>query len=246
MAEKLAYVFRKPAGKLSEPVTAQALEREIRERLKGRPKGWVVRVVGRRGSKVIHVGPWRTPYEAPGYFAGTISDGRLGDSFTVRGKLRVLFKVKVIRAGLPEKITTVIPGPGGVVYHLSDGNDRIARVGRVAQGQDGGTHCNGLAFTRKVEGTNIWSQHSVFNDGCNAIDLTWPLPPPTGNDLNRQRAMVAFLLKNVRELGIHHIISERTHWEAPNFQPEFYGGVPHVSHTHVEAEPYHPEIPHGV
>jgi hypothetical protein len=126
-------------------------------------------------------------------------------------------------------------------YNYRDVNVRLQEMIRHAAGFDYGVRSNGLAYTRYIAGTSTLSQHSRWRqDGCkgNAADLYFPLPLPVGNDLPRQRRLVAFLRGRAPDLSLNMIISERTYWSrSSGWGPRYYSGIAHVSHTHIEAYP---------
>jgi hypothetical protein len=142
------------------------------------------------------------------------------------------FRVIKVRAQLPEA------EPHWAPYDYTTVSLELQRVCRVSVAENPATRTNGLAYSRKVAGTSIWSQHSKWKAlACkgNAADLTWPLPWPTGNSIPAQREMVKFHLAHAFELDLGMIISERTYYQrADDFEPHYYGGVAHVSHEHVQ------------
>lgn len=142
------------------------------------------------------------------------------------------WRVRRMTPGLPEREPT-FPG-----YPLEQWVPELQTILRKVAAFDPGTRCNGGAYTRRIEGTTIWSRHSKRrNRGCRgeAADLTWPLPAPIGNDLPRQRRAVAWMRAHGDDLGLGYVISERTsyHW-TDDFDGRYYGGVAHVSHAHIE------------
>jgi len=158
----------------------------------------------------------------------------VGDVWKIRGEngLGKLIAIRKIRVGLVQR---------SPVFSIWDGSPDIQRLARVAAGFDYGVRSVGIAVTRKIAGTNTWSQHSRWprlRCKSNAIDLKFPLPDPIGNDLFRQRRLVKFLLEHAYELNINMIISEKIYWSrANNFEPRYYKGISHVGHMHVEMYP---------
>lgn len=179
------------------------------------------------------LGPPRTQLQVLRIVSEGIKKSAINDIWKIHGQDGAFFGIKIIWVGLPEKTPS---------FDISGGSPAIQKVARVSAGFDWGVKSAGIAYTRKVSGTNIWSQHSRWPKlGCkgNAIDLYFPLPMPIGNDLPRQRRLVSYLLSHANELGIDMIISERTYWSKEyGFAPRSYGGVAHVGHTHIQMSPY--------
>jgi hypothetical protein len=146
------------------------------------------------------------------------------------------FAVRKVLDGLPEREPNFSSG-----YDYHEVVPELQKAIRCAAAFDYGVRSNGLAYTRYVAGTRTYSKHSKRrNSGCKgeACDLYFPLPPPIGNNINRQRELAKWAVAHANELNLHMVISERTYWSREyNFQPRYYSGIPHVSHTHWERWP---------
>lgn len=145
------------------------------------------------------------------------------------------YRIRKVETGLPER------QPMFGVYNLNSVDEKLQRACRVAAAYDYGVRTNGLAFTRKVAGSSTYSQHSkwaALDCKGNAADLYFPLPPPVGNNMSRQRRLVAYMRGVAPELDLYMIISEKTYYSVENdFDGRYYTGIAHVSHSHYEASP---------
>lgn len=205
-----------------------------------------------------HGGPYR--FRRPGQAWGSTTTGRLRLYAKLRWHLprakegqTVRFQVRAretVHEGGPKfriRAMTVEVGPAEAEpnfpnYDINSVNERLRHLLRVAAGYDSGVRTNGLAYTRVIEGSSTYSQHSKWrNDSClgNAADLVFPLPPPTGSDMGRLDSLRDELvdLAQEGEIAVHRLIERNEAYESEyGFMPMPYGGVYHY-HIHLEPPP---------
>lgn len=137
-----------------------------------------------------------------------------------------IFAIRKVNIGLPEANPS---------FDVSGGSEDVQRVARVASAFDPNVKSLGILVKKRVKGTSVWSQHSPWpklNCKANAIDFGFD------NNLSRQKAMAAYLVRNAAELNINKVISETTYWSKENnFEPRYYSGVAHATHIHVDMYP---------
>lgn len=129
-------------------------------------------------------------------------------------------------------------------YDLSDVNPTLQNLIRIMAGIDYGVRCNGLAYTRKIAGSSLWSKHSRWRIfGCRgaAADLYFPLPPPTGTDMGRGDRMVGqavALAKKGEMPGLKKLIWRNRYYDRDyGYAPRTYTGIYHY-HIHMETDAY--------
>lgn len=183
----------------------------------------------------------RTLYRLPKAEEGTFHRFR-SDVPSADHEPYVIKKVKPNPTGPPVAVPN-FPG-----YDISHVNTRLQRILMVAAGFDPALRCNGLDFTRVVANTSIYSQHSKWrypnpatDESClgNAADLVFPLPPPTGVDMERLRTLKDYLITQGRAdtIDLRRVVFEDKSYDDVNdYNPVPYTGIYHY-HDHVEAQP---------
>jgi hypothetical protein len=181
-------------------------------------------------------------------FQVRVGNGAPGPSYKVR-------KTDVVTQ-TPER-----PGPAGeitetkpLLYYsgnpvdLSEGNVRIQAIARWVKARYPRTDCSGYVYTRKVSGTNTWSQHSRFHEGGNAIDLTIYTDttyPKNGWNSEATWRMARGIVAEAKtgRLQVDQVICRDKQWRrSTGFAMEGYGGNYHT-HTHCTASPYQTGTP---
>jgi hypothetical protein len=129
----------------------------------------------------------------------------------------------------------------GAVVQLDDGNPRIAEYGQWCA-TFSRARSAGYVYTRKVAGTNTWSQHSRFATGGNALDIAFYKndKPRDGIDSFALGHFADELLRECKAGRFklrRFIYQDRDYRRDHDWKPIHYGGVYHSSHVHAEAEP---------
>jgi hypothetical protein len=219
----------------SKNLTLAELREKMNSVLKVHGKEYRIRDVA---PKDREFGPRRNKAEIMRKISWWARTGKKGSVIAVQMKSYEgpTWRIRKVQVGLPEREPN-FPS----AYNYRDVNTRLQRAIRVAAAFDYGVRTNGLAYTRYIAGTGTLSQHSRWRvDGCkgNAGDLYFPKPYPIGNDIVRQRKLVGFMRGHAPELDLNMIISETTYYSRESgWGARYYSGIPHVSHTHIEAYP---------
>ena len=145
---------------------------------------------------------------------------------------------------LIKKVMPEAPDPlrmyTGTIVDLSRGNERIAKAAQYAKDHRPRVLCSGWVYTRYVAGTTVWSQHSNFPTGGNAVDLTVYVDdePSRGTDMDATQDVCDTLVAAARagHLELDRVIFRDQQYRYPGFAATDYSGVYHT-HVHAEARP---------
>lgn len=138
----------------------------------------------------------------------------------------------------------IVPDPlrmyTGAIVDLTRGNERIASAANYAKRKCPRVQCSGWVYTRTVAGSSVWSQHSNWPEGGNAIDLTCYIEDShtKGIDMVGTQDVCDALVAAGRAgaLELWRVIFKDKQYRYPNFAPESYTGTYHT-HVHAEARP---------
>jgi hypothetical protein len=129
---------------------------------------------------------------------------------------------------------------------LSEFNDRVAKAAEYAKQKCPRVRCSGAVYTRNVSGTSIWSQHSKFSTGGNAVDLTIYNgdDPNKGSDMDATQDVCDTLVSAARagHLALDQIIFRNQQYRYPGFAATDYAGIFHT-HVHASGLPYQSGTP---
>lgn len=128
----------------------------------------------------------------------------------------------------------------GAVVDLTRGNERIAKAATYIKRKCPRVQCSGWVYTRYVSGTSIWSQHSNWATGGNAIDLTVYKEDSSakGTDMAGTADVADVLVAAARagRLDLARVIFADKQWRYPDFAEQPYTGNYHY-HVHAEGRP---------
>lgn len=128
----------------------------------------------------------------------------------------------------------------GAVVDLARGNGRIASAATYIKGKCPRVQCSGWVYTRPVAGTSVWSQHSRWATGGNAIDLTVYNDDDSGKgtDMAGTQDVCDVLVAAARAgaLELERVIFKDKQYRYPSFEPVPYTGKYHY-HVHAEGRP---------